>query len=290
MPASISTAKVAATTPTVLLDGGAMEATSAPAGGGARLDFAPSFRAHFIEQLESVRASLEDRKAEVCATIEGVKRELQAKSGYAMTTLPCTVRDTKVKDFNEQNGCNLVELLEAVAISVLAERAGEWKRLSEEIENQCPPTIIRGTGGARSTRSTASSVTTNPAGGAAASLSHLSDHASTFQTPTISRDMRQQGSIWSTNAKKKKYVMMTITDQTTKRSLRLGAPIHRTTFMNSHTPARWFRSLQSDKREDWQRKSQRGRSYRLHEEGRGAQHVRAHIGRLGGQSQHGRKA
>jgi hypothetical protein len=224
--------------------------SSAPAG-RPPADFAPSFRAHLTEQLEPIRACLEDRKAEVCAKLEEMKRELQAQSNYAMSSLPPNLRATKVKDYNAQHGCNLYKLLEAVAVAVLAEHASQWKPLGDESEeDQCPPTIVRGAGGVQPTRGT--SAFTGPtaavaAAATAASLSHLSDPTSAFQTPTISRDHRPQGSIWSTNTKKKKYVTINDRNHEQGTSERISVP-----YSCDLTPS-VVSMIKNVKRENWRR-------------------------------------
>jgi hypothetical protein len=176
-------------------------------GGGAAVaapdvnvaDFAPAYRARLAEQLEPVRALLEERKADVCAKVEEAERKIQHQSFIALSSLPPALRAMTVAEYNAQYECNLLELLEKVLAAFVS---GEIDEMDFDYnDDDCPSTIVRGTailqaagaGGARSLRG-------NPA---ATSSSHLSEHTNMFQTPTVPRDVRSKGYFWSTNAKKR---------------------------------------------------------------------------------------
>jgi hypothetical protein len=155
-------------------------------------DIAPLFRAHAERTLEQIRGVVESRKGAMEGKVEDLRRQLRGQLLFAKRSLPDSVRNMKVKDYDARYDCDLLEMLKARALGIFL---GLEEEDGDDMSESCPATIQRGEGrgGGRqpfpssSSAAAASAVVAAPAG---------------YATPAVARAKPSNAAFWSTTAKK----------------------------------------------------------------------------------------
>jgi hypothetical protein len=157
-------------------------------------DIAPLFRAHAERTLEQIRGVVESRKGAMEGKVEDLRRQLHGQLLFAKRSLPDSVRNMKVKDYDARYDCDLLEMLKARALGIFL---GLEEDEDDGMDASCPATIQREAGCGTGRRPLPSS-----SSAAAAAASAVVAAPAGYATPAVARAKPSNAAFWSTTAKK----------------------------------------------------------------------------------------
>jgi hypothetical protein len=166
---------------------------TAPSDDVENADIAPLFREEAERGLEQIRLLVQARKDGLTEKVAHFKKQLYGQSVCSARSLPESVRNMKVKDYNAQYDCDLIEMLKSKALGIfLGLDEGDD---DDEMDEACPATIRRGAGRDNHQRTLQSQDSSSMS-----SAGHA-DPAG-FETPAVVRAKPSNSAFWSTTAKK----------------------------------------------------------------------------------------